>query len=293
MGHFGEAMRQGRTSRRRARTRCASGATTRAAPSQATRTRSSTSSRSSGSGTRRSPGSARCSVRAVRGPARAGDRRGPRHRPRAVRQGRRGLPRRRHHGPPPRVDRPQLRAARARRGTEGVRCDPHRAPGRVLRRRLLVRRDPPHPRRRQRLSTRSSVCSSPAAMPDRPVPQLVVLPPVHGPRARPAPRAGCSAWGRSGPDGHGRGRGRWRAVKPYVKVYSRRERAALFSAFRIDRIAVRQVEIGRSAGDSGPPGRAAVARSSRSSDGTSSGPTRYDGFRRCAWIDAARRCGRA
>jgi SAM-dependent methyltransferase len=34
-------------------------------------------------------------------------------------------------------------------------------------------------------------------------------------------------------------------TKPYVKVYSRREVRELFSAFRIDRIAVRHVEIGR------------------------------------------------
>ena len=34
-------------------------------------------------------------------------------------------------------------------------------------------------------------------------------------------------------------------TKPYVKVYSRREVRALFSAFRVDRIAVRHVEIGR------------------------------------------------
>jgi SAM-dependent methyltransferase len=34
-------------------------------------------------------------------------------------------------------------------------------------------------------------------------------------------------------------------TKPYVKVYSRREVRALFASFRIDRIAVRQVEIGR------------------------------------------------
>jgi len=34
-------------------------------------------------------------------------------------------------------------------------------------------------------------------------------------------------------------------TKPYVKVYSRREVRALFSAFRVNRIAVRHVEIGR------------------------------------------------
>jgi ubiquinone/menaquinone biosynthesis C-methylase UbiE len=34
-------------------------------------------------------------------------------------------------------------------------------------------------------------------------------------------------------------------TKPYVKVYSRREVRALFSTFRIDRVAVRHVEIGR------------------------------------------------
>lgn len=34
-------------------------------------------------------------------------------------------------------------------------------------------------------------------------------------------------------------------TKPYVKVYSRREVRALFSAFRVDRLAVRHVEIGR------------------------------------------------